>query len=190
MVNQIFKADPALSGFSLTLENTAIDGPLSRTVNMFAPESETAGGFYEGAAQGFVSDGPVVDLGGYHGLIASGHPNRIAVLNSFIRRNPCMISKVFISSSSAINFNYPVLLKKLSPFSSQGEDTVLRLIRAGGEDRAQANERTIETEIYLSDQEYLQVQIRNESSLTFHFEFAFFMNAAATFRQLMQQMKS
>lgn len=176
-------ADDSKFLYTLSLQNTAASG--TATGRLFAPDSLSTGRVVEGAFN---------DTSSAAGLVGAGNPRTVAFLNEFVNKNPCLINKIYVTSTSTTNFNYTWTVKRWSPFTDQLESEPLRPYAKTNEYREQATEMTIRQPIFVGNQSYIEIPVLFGTTLYLHMHFAAIQNDNLLFyrtiEQLMQQYRA
>lgn len=165
--------------FSVTLTNTAVAGN-TRTARFFAPDSSSTGRVVEGAFN---------DTSNAAGLVAESNPRAIGWLNEFVRRNPSLINKIYVSTDDNMNLGFTWNIYRWSPFASQLESTPIRPASKTNEYRNQSNEVTIKQEIFVGSQSYIEIPVKAQTSITLHFYFLAISNPELLFARQIDAMK-
>lgn len=155
--------------FTVTLQNTAISGQSYRTARFFYfIDPLNDGGDFTQLAQ----EGIFKDKDGLTGLSASGAPRSLNFLNEYLRHNPQWLSHIYLTTTDAANFNYAMNIVRYSPFVPDDMSVKnINPIAGSNEYREQNAELTVKVNEQLNNEQWLDVRIKNQTTLWLHFFF-------------------
>lgn len=154
--------------FSITITNTgasAVDRVLalhSGYLTTLAEILDSAGN----AAAAIVTDGTVISTSGAE-VVCSGSPRKIAHLKSFVNANPTRFTGLKMLVNDSDQFEYPLCVRKLSPFSDLGYTMINPSIYKNSN---QQNDKRVEiplNDFQLDDQTAVIFTLKAGRSVTF-----------------------
>lgn len=169
-----FSGEKKKNVFTVTLKNSHIDTP--RTIAMFpgyfgdkADIKDASGD----AVDGILSDALIADV------IVTGKPKTVKELLAFINRNPSRIVEIKMLVSDSAQFENPINVRKLSPFSELGSEDI---VPSNYKNTQQFDDKRVEmkfTDLQIDDQTVMIYTINPGVTVTLNFFISGVLNTAA-----------